>query len=89
MDRLSDIRNRASAATAGPWKITNPRTDWWPQGIVGAEANICGIWDGGRSQAEGLPRMESAWADAEFISNAREDIPFLLNYISELEKNGA
>ena len=72
-DRLEEIRQRAEAATPGPWvaygnTVDQEKTGWHQ--VVGTELT-------------GLPymtyeRLTTKNEDATFIAHAREDIPYLL-----------
>lgn len=67
-EQLEEIRQRAEAATEGPWKVGVANT------VVLADADF----------------VEVAYApleykDADFIANARQDIPALLDHIAKLQ----
>jgi transcriptional regulator with XRE-family HTH domain len=88
MDRLDEIEARANAAAPGPW-------------VVGPSHVDCGeVWIHTRAP---LPPpddpmadpsvictgLDDSPADAAFIAHAREDIPWLVSRIRELETVGA
>ena len=74
-EELQAIKDRADAATPGPW-IANPRaTDGYVDDFLGAE--IKGPPDAQRGQ---FARLE----DAEFIAHAREDVPALVAHAEVL-----
>lgn len=75
-NRLAEIKARAGKTSPGPWTGTYP--------------------DGGHSEitnAEGLP-LADVWLfehdqdDADFIANAREDIPWLIERLESLTAAG-
>ncbi|WP_238156969.1 hypothetical protein [Bacillus amyloliquefaciens] len=74
-DQLEEIRQRAEVATKGFW-----------------HANIHHEWPGNENLRYWIVTLEDGLAatvtkeDAEFIANARQDIPKLLDYITELER---
>lgn len=78
-DRLEEIRQRAEAATPGPWRaygntVEQEKTGWHQ--VVGTELT-------------GLPymtyeRLTTKNEDATFIAHAREDIPYLLAEVERL-----
>ncbi|MGE9752831.1 hypothetical protein ACQP3R_07930 [Bacillus inaquosorum] len=74
-DQLEEIRQRAEVATKGFWN-----------------ANIHHEWPGNENLRYWIITLEDGLAatvtkeDAEFIANAHQDIPALLNHINKLEK---
>ena len=70
MTRLAEIQARANAATEGPWRANDNG-----KGTVydGRNIGVCSMWAVRRP------------ADAVFIAHAREDIPWLLVRVQELE----
>lgn len=66
-ERLREIRERAEAATPGPW-ITQRFTRVWSQA---SEEWVVAPYDGTQTQ------------DADFIAHARQDIPDLLAALEE------
>lgn len=74
-DQLDEIRQRAEMATKGFWN-----------------ANIHHEWPGNENLRYWINTLEDGLAatvtkeDAEFIANAHQDIPALLNHINKLEK---
>ena len=83
---LDEIRNRAQSATKGPWKSYIEGRDH--------ESGDCFIMTGikegqdiwNKSRGEDIHLTGTTHADQDFIANARQDIPRLLDYISELKK---
>lgn len=73
-ERLREIEQRCEKATPGCWLAIPDNT------YVGVHVGI-------RHESTGLvspiPRKDNAYADADFIANAREDIPYLLGVIKE------
>ena len=70
MDRLEEIRQRAEAATPGTWKT-----------VTHEEYSTVDVDEQG---GENIAMVGSAIADADFIANAREDIPHLLSEVDRL-----
>ncbi|MCY7759719.1 hypothetical protein ACQGRJ_10255 [Bacillus atrophaeus] len=74
-DQLEEIRQRAEVTTKGFWN-----------------ANIHHEWPGNENLRYWIVTLEDGLAatvtkeDAEFIANAHQDIPALLNHINKLEK---
>jgi len=89
MDRIKEVRERANKATPGPWHTDS----------VGSES-IFGQWvfvgpseyedDISSYKSPGVyiyaPDDAPSEEDAEFIAHARDDMPFLLERIDELER---
>ena len=78
VERLTEIRQRAEAATPGPWNLITMGRDgdgddeWgW---IMGANKNW--RWDDGDG-----PQSR---ANADFIAHSRDDIPYLLSEVDRL-----
>lgn len=81
---LDTIRERADAATPGPWKVAwDGEND--PDGAWSAEWPWLIRQDiyPGKSVAN-LAEVEASTEDAEFIAHARTDIPALLAHIDAL-----
>ena len=75
MSRLDEIKARAEAATKGPWSFD------WSEGEVP-------VFYGQTTKISGTFSVEAnTIEDAEFIAAAREDVPWLIECIGEL--NGA
>ena len=75
MSRLDEIKARADAATKGPWSFD------WSEGEVP-------VFYGQTTKISGTFSVEAnTIEDAEFIAAAREDVPWLIECIGEL--NGA
>lgn len=90
-ERLTQIRARAEAATAGPWHREGPDADY----SHAQYGNCCGMGDfGWVTGGPNFPRYdedsEEAKADAEFIAHSRTDVVALLDEIHRLrEENEA
>jgi hypothetical protein len=74
-DRLQEIRERAEKATPGPWKAEFGGV-YPPESAARLESDLAGmafLWPlpGGKEE------------DAEFIAASREDIPYLLQLVTE------
>lgn len=81
MSGLEEIRQRAEAATPGPWTYTGgvEKTAW----IEGPVEDVL-VHD---SRGWGHLSEDYAWirpADGEFIANARHDIPKLVAVIASI-----
>jgi roadblock/LC7 domain-containing protein len=77
-DRIAEITARCEAATPGEWVY-----DWGKDSISTASGTmVVGI----HGRAYGNDTLEINESDAEFISHAREDIPFLLAEIARLNE---
>lgn len=100
MAREDDIRARCEKATPGPWvaKRTTDREEVRCDGIAPACHNHEGdnCYDYDRPGFTACPATNEivttdsgyygpSMDDAEFIAHAREDIPYLLQRIAELE----
>lgn len=73
-DELAAIRERAEAASKGPWKFPNRN---WP-GVVTGKFGC--LWTSGKH--DGRINHEP---DAAFIAHAREDVPALLGHADTLQ----
>jgi len=82
-ERLAEIRARAEKATSGPWgKYGIEAAAMWesvPGQCIGSPANTEYI---ARVSGYALPLH----ANVDFITHSREDIPWLLDRIAELER---
>ncbi|ATN94393.1 hypothetical protein BSP21_046 [Bacillus phage BSP21] len=79
-DRLEEIRKRSEKAKEGPWKFCGNK---WGDLVVYSPTVR-----GGRNNGGEIAEIEfttTQLEDADFIANARQDIPALLNHIAELE----
>lgn len=77
MSALDDIRQRAEAATEGPWRLWRDRSPHDPDNNRGAAVESAWAYDADGEDTE----LITDWcrtADAEFIAHARTDIPRLL-----------
>lgn len=79
--RIDEIRARVEAATEGPWVLANSCS--WRR-ILTEEDRPVVVPTVSRSDGHPDLSIPNA-ADGEFIAHAREDIPFLLARIEELE----
>ena len=91
-DRLQEIRERAEKATPGPWACWDgwgPISGGYLEGLM-AMARIGP--SGGRSQEvlsasdETQRDIYAKREDAEFIAASREDIPYLLQLVTEQQR---
>ncbi|MFF2612672.1 hypothetical protein [Kitasatospora sp. NPDC058046] len=82
---LDAIQARADAATPGPWRATDDDDTWR---MHGTHPRIPGMkWQILKAPKANTPYAEY-WpspADAEFIVQARQDVPALLARVQELE----
>lgn len=69
--QIESIRKRAESATEGPWRLYDEYCDTVETYSGKSVARV---------QSEG-----NRLSDMEFIANARQDIPALLDHIAELE----
>ena len=72
LERLHEIKKRAEEATEGPWSDEN--------GIVTADK----LLDRKYGEPEEVAETTQSDADAEFIANARQDIPDLIAEVERL-----
>jgi hypothetical protein len=88
-EELKAIRERAEAATPGPWYWEKLDADGWNDTEMPClvSASDEGVMDFGDCEqyypTEGSPPNDE---DAEFIAHAREDVPKLLAEIERLRK---
>lgn len=97
-DRLEQIRKRSESATVAPWVVDTKENmgENWCVGCVmncGAAANDSGDYSNYIVTTDNVPgsQMNGADArdDADFIANARQDVPWLLDEIERLRaENG-
>lgn len=73
-DRLQEIREREQAATPGPWETSPIKRPYWTSICLPNHPVIPGL-----VIADARPK------EAEFIAASREDIPWLLQHITEQE----
>jgi hypothetical protein len=73
--RIAEIKARAEAATPEPWWVVG-KDSWHMEGFPQVEMNT--------PDGKYFPVHNDA--DADFIANAREDIPFLLGQLAERDK---
>ncbi|MFB7548541.1 hypothetical protein [Streptomyces sp. NPDC056154] len=76
--RLAEIEARAAAATPGPWQNDQAEIH---QGMPDAP-DIWVAWIGEALDIDDQPQSNN---NAAFIAHAREDIPYLLDRVAELE----
>lgn len=93
-DRLTEIEQRVNAATEGPWKewCESCDGDGWYAGHDDDECRELGdcVCTGVQIECEacegtGRQGRILSTADVTFIAHAREDVPFLLARVRELE----
>ena len=77
MSRLDKIKARAEAATDGPWSAKGGFTSDPMIEVYGQTVFI-------NPDLDGDPIQPEVWADVEFISAAREDVPWLLTLVESL-----
>jgi hypothetical protein len=85
-ERAEAVRERAAAATGGPWEATSPPTSHWyvfrgPVPGPGASEDERQRWARGPDPFICDVRTHDGAADAAFIAHAREDIPWLLDQL--------
>ena len=80
MDRLDEIRARCEAAALGPW--------WWSLSdlrvVVWGGAQDGNAATGKQIVVDGDDDLTCCPENAEFITNARDDIPYLLAEVERL-----
>lgn len=101
MKQLEEIKARASAATAGPWRLEQDNADDWEAGIndgdypyaIHGPHNVSyESWgdEWKRIHADYLTRVsevsEMTEADAQFITAARTDVPKLVAALESVEE---
>lgn len=79
-EALEAIRKRAEAATPGEWTYSYTMNSYWPYSYR--------IWRQSKRNPE-ISTDISLWPeeDADFITHARTDIPFLLDQIATLQSH--
>jgi hypothetical protein len=89
MSRLDEIQARADAATPGPWEAdTVQRGDcvvWGPNGAFIANHQAEPHWLPAPNGAKRAAAFDVDKRDCEFIAHAREDVPWLIERVRELE----
>lgn len=80
-ERINQIRERVEKATVGKWKVEKIYDEEPYEKYIKSAAIVCNGYMVTRNNWSN-PVM----ADLEFIANAREDIPYLLDKISELQE---
>ncbi len=79
MSREDEIRERAEAATSGPWThVTHREGDWSYEFVRDDHSHEV-------ANSEECFTPEDEKANFEFIALAREDVPYLLARVRELE----
>lgn len=87
LSRLEEIQFRCKKASCGPWladfgnwqiEIDNSEFDFHRDGI-------CSFAPSDRDGVGERRNPIDPWDDAEFIAHSREDIPYLVNQVLELE----
>lgn len=93
--RIQEIRERANAATAGEWEQANKsvrvkgtQLDYgcYKAAPTGFDGGICNCLGGGYQDGKKHPVNVQAVKNAEFISHARQDIPYLLDLLDQLQR---
>ena len=81
MDRLSEIRARCDAATPGTWwwSLSDLRATVWGGAQYGNAAT------GKQIVVDGDEDFDCYPENAEFITNARDDIPYLFDHLEKAE----
>jgi hypothetical protein len=83
---ISEIKKRADLATRGPWKFYLEGRDH----TSGDSFIMTGIAEGedirSKNRGEDIYLTGATNADQDFIANARQDIPNLLEEISSLKR---
>jgi hypothetical protein len=82
-EELEAIRARCDAATSGPWKSFVEGRDH-----TSGDSFIMTPTGGTRGNG-GIELLGATVADQDFIANARQDIPRLLDEIERLRKSAA
>lgn len=91
-DRLQEIRERAEAATPGPWTAPSWEVDDEPilmPLVMPAWKPHMKTEDGEEYECEGCDECldsEGRSADPHFVASAREDIPWLLQLVTEQQR---
>lgn len=83
-DRVEGIRARADAATPGAWRLSepNPGEVWSDHDPAGWDAFlICST----ATRLNPAPDAQSL-SDAEFVAHSRADVPWLLDRLSQVER---
>jgi hypothetical protein len=81
---LKAIRERCEAATAGDWGSSREDMDSYIPSTDGEWTPVAYVYRGNEPR---IPVMGDMFRyDSRFIAHARTDIPALLDYIAELEK---
>jgi hypothetical protein len=86
--RLQQIRERAEKATAGPWHThgtPHPEAVRLRKEAAGVSSDECLIYLSRRDYVCLPETFERQQADAEFIANARQDVPYLLTALAASE----
>ncbi|MEZ5002971.1 MAG: hypothetical protein R2730_08030 [Chitinophagales bacterium] len=85
-EELNEIMNRVLSATKGPWVswVEGRDYDSGDSFIMTGIEKGQDIWN--NSRGEDIYLSGATIADQDFIAHARQDIPKLLSYISELKQ---
>ncbi|WP_433959328.1 hypothetical protein [Cytobacillus horneckiae] len=86
--KIEGIKERANNATVGPWKWEEPDDNTWstemPMILNDSGELILNFGDSEQYYpTEGVPPDDK---DAQFIIHAREDIPYLVEYIKKQQQ---
>ncbi len=82
-DELKAIRERCEKATPGRWRQASRQVDEIDRAYVIVDA------PDGKVNIVAIATLPPHGADAEFISAAKQDVPALLAYVSELRSAAA
>lgn len=86
MNPLQEIKNRAEAATAGPWTPQDYDTNPGDQGVAIIGGGELGSMEGHLvAYALTLSDEPQCVSDGDFIAHARADVPKLINALERVE----
>ncbi|WP_327335067.1 hypothetical protein [Streptomyces anulatus] len=84
--RIEEIRTRTDVATPGNWGTHyDGKGAYTVEARPGLDLNQGPVNDGGVATLTGEHGDQQAYQDARFIAHAREDVPYLLGRVVELE----
>jgi len=86
-DRLRKIRERCNAATPGPWAMVH--SECFPDRQADVVSKAEGLKAGERWIADKSPfdkKSGISLVNADFIANARQDVPWLLDEVERLRR---
>lgn len=83
---IDEIRTRTDAATPGHWGTHyDGKGTYTVEARPGLDPNQGSVTDGAVATLTGDQGDEQTYRDARFIAHAREDVPYLLGRVVELE----